>query len=273
MTDDRIRADAELDAVGSDDGVAGSPDDGPMFTGLSERVERRFFDYESAHVDRFGWVLVLAIAAVVALSLVDVDEIDSQLLTGIAATMLSFTIGITLVLALRAAGIAKRWRRVADVVVALAVMSSVIALIIEQATDAELKVWETDRPSPLWVLIAVVAPLAIIRRLVMHRRVTAATMAGAIAAYLLVAIAFCYVYLYIDGVTDHTFFVQTNQDSSTDFMYFSLVTVTTVGYGDLSPGDDLPRLLATSEAVIGQVYLVTFVAMLVGLLIQQRDAK
>lgn len=97
-------------------------------------------------------------------------------------------------------------------------------------------------------------------------------MAGAIAAYLLVAIAYCYVYLYIDGVTDHSFFVQTNQESSTDFMYFSLVTVTTVGYGDLSPGDDLPRLLATSEWVIGQVYLVTFVAMLVGLMIQQRDA-
>lgn len=246
---------------------------GPMLGGLSHRVNARFFDDGSPHLDRFGWVLVLAIAAVVALSLLDVDEIDSQLGSGVAATTLSFTIGITLVLALRASGIAKRLRRIADVVVVLAVTSSVIALVLEQATDAELSdAWETDRPSPLWVIIAVTAPLAIIRRLVMHRRVTAATMSGAIAAYLMVAIAYCYVYLYIDGVTDHTFFVQTDQDSSTDFMYFSLVTVTTVGYGDLSPGDDLPRLLATSEAVLGQVYLVTFVAMLVGLLIQQRDS-
>lgn len=261
------------DEARSDSGASLDADDGPMFVGLSHRADARFFEYDSPHLDRFGWVLVLSVAAVVALSLIDVDEIDSQLWSGVAATLLSFTIGFTLVLALRASGIAKRWRRVADVVVVLAVASSVLALIVEQATDVELNdAWETDRPSPLWVIIAVTAPLAIIRRLVAHRRVTGATMAGAIAAYLLVAIAFCYVYLYIDGVTDHAFFVQTDQDSSTDFMYFSLVTVTTVGYGDLSPGDDLPRLLATSEAVIGQVYLVTFVAMLVGLMIQQRDA-
>lgn len=259
--------------AGTDAGRGRDDDDSPpMFAGLSQRVEARFFDDQSPHLDRFGWVLALAIVAVVALSLVDVDEIRSQLWRGVATTILSFTIGITLVLALRASGIARRWRRVADVVVILAVVTSIIALVIEQATDVELTNFETDRPSPLWVLIAVTAPFAIVRRLVMHRRVTAATMAGAIAAYLMVAIAFCYVYLYIDGITDHAFFVQADRESSTDFMYFSLVTVTTVGYGDLSPGDDLPRLLATSEAVIGQVYLVTFVAMLVGLLIQQRES-
>jgi voltage-gated potassium channel Kch len=48
-------------------------------------------------------------------------------------------------------------------------------------------------------------------------------------------------------------------------MYFSLTTITTVGYGDLTAQTHLGRLLANSEAVIGQVYLVTFVAMIVGL--------
>jgi hypothetical protein len=48
-------------------------------------------------------------------------------------------------------------------------------------------------------------------------------------------------------------------------MYFSLATVTTVGYGDLAPASNIARLLSTSEALVGQVYLVTFVAMLVGL--------
>jgi voltage-gated potassium channel Kch len=60
------------------------------------------------------------------------------------------------------------------------------------------------------------------------------------------------------------------EESTTSFMYFSLVTVTTLGYGDLSPVTDWARLLATTEAVIGQVYLVTVVAMLVGLFAQQR---
>ena len=48
-------------------------------------------------------------------------------------------------------------------------------------------------------------------------------------------------------------------------MYFSLTTITTVGYGDLTAQTHLGRLLANSEAVVGQVYLVTFVAMIVGL--------
>ncbi len=52
----------------------------------------------------------------------------------------------------------------------------------------------------------------------------------------------------------------------TAFMYFSLTTVTTVGYGDLAPVSDLGRLLAMVEALIGQVFLVTLVALLVGLL-------
>jgi hypothetical protein len=246
--------------------------DGRVFHGLSHRVEKRFFDDDSPHLDRFGPLLLLSVVAIVALSLIDLDAIDSAAARGIASTILSATIGITLVLGLRASGVARRWRRAADLLVALAVVTSIIVLVVEQFTDADANAWQSDRPSPLWVAVAVITPVAVVRRLVMHRRVSASTMAGAIAAYLLVAIAYSYVYLYIDGVTDHTFFVQTDQDSSTDFMYFSLVTVTTVGYGDLSPADDLPRLLATSEAVLGQVYLVTFVAMLVGLLIQQRDS-
>jgi hypothetical protein len=48
-------------------------------------------------------------------------------------------------------------------------------------------------------------------------------------------------------------------------MYFSLSTITTVGYGDLTAITPFARLVATAEAVSGQVYLVTFVAMLVGL--------
>jgi voltage-gated potassium channel Kch len=48
-------------------------------------------------------------------------------------------------------------------------------------------------------------------------------------------------------------------------MYFSLSTITTVGYGDLTAITPFARLIATAEAVSGQVYLVTFVAMLVGL--------
>ena len=55
-------------------------------------------------------------------------------------------------------------------------------------------------------------------------------------------------------------------------MYFSLATITTTGYGDFTAASELGRLLAMAEAVTGQVYLVTFVAMLVGLFAANRIA-
>ena len=113
--------------------------------------------------------------------------------------------------------------------------------------------------------------MAVVRRLLSHERVSRATLAGAIAAYLLIAIAFTYLFLYVDAVESGEFFAGKVDEPSTSFMYFSLVTLATLGYGDLSPVTDTGRLLAVGEAVLGQVYLVTFVALLVGLRIQQRD--
>jgi hypothetical protein len=143
-------------------------------------------------------------------------------------------------------------------------------LVLVSTTDVDLSVLESDRPSLLWVVIAMVTPVAVVRRLLQHRHVTAETLAGAVAAYLVVALAFCYVFHAVDGYWDGGFFGDPDV-ASHEFMYFSLVTITTLGYGDLAPAAPAGRLLAATEAVIGQVYLVTFVALLVGLMIQQRD--
>ena len=55
-----------------------------------------------------------------------------------------------------------------------------------------------------------------------------------------------------------------------DFLYFSFVTMTTVGYGDLTAAGDLGRMLAVTEALIGQLYLVTVVALVIGNIGQER---
>ena len=53
-------------------------------------------------------------------------------------------------------------------------------------------------------------------------------------------------------------------------MYFSLVTITTVGYGDFSPAGVIGRAAAGLEAIIGQVYLVVVVAYIVALFTANR---
>ena len=236
------------------------------------RFADRFFDETSQGLDRFGSLLALTVVAVISLSLIDVQSIDDSLARGVLSVVLSTTTGFTLVLGFRAAGVARRGRRIAEIVVLLAFLTSVAALFLDQADQLNTNAWRPDRPSPLWVLIAVVTPIAVVHRLIAHRTVNIKTLAGAIAAYLLIAVAYCYLYLYVDAVTDESFFATERTVGSWEFMYFSLVTITTLGYGDLAPDSSVGGLLATSEAVIGQVYLVTFVAMVVGLLIQQREA-
>jgi voltage-gated potassium channel Kch len=60
-------------------------------------------------------------------------------------------------------------------------------------------------------------------------------------------------------------------------MYYSLVTLTTLGYGDFAAATDVGRFLSTTEAVVGQIFLVTFVASLVsmhtGRLAREREAS
>ena len=226
---------------------------------------------ESRHLDRFGLILTLTIISVAALSLIDVESVDTEALRSLLSLTLSLITGVTLLLALRASGVVSRWLRVADIIVALIAVLTVVSLVIELLTDVDVATAYQDRPSLPWVLMSVVAPIAVVRRLLQHRRVTMATLAGAVAAHLLIAVAACYVFLALDTTTSSGFF-GTGRVPTHEFMYFSLVTITTLGYGDLAPVHPLGRFAATSEALIGQVYLVTFVAMVVGLLIAQRDA-
>jgi len=238
----------------------------------SGRIEGRLFDDSSSSLDRFGALLVLTITSVAALSLIDLDAFDHRLARGLTAFALALLTGVTLVLGLRAAGVTARLRRIAEIAVVLAALVSVGALIAELTVDVDLAGFHSDRPSVMWVAIAIVTPVAVVRRLLHHRSVSGQTLAGAVAAYLLIALASCYLFFLIDDIVDGGFFGDRSVPSH-EFMYFSLVTITTLGYGDLSPDERVGQLAATSEAVIGQVYLVTIVAMVVGTFIQQRSDR
>jgi Ion channel len=170
-----------------------------------------------------------------------------------------------LLVALRSAGLARRWQRPADTLILVGIAATAAIIIANgYVTDPGSG---AKTPPVLALVLSVLAPIVVVRRLLTHRRVRRSTLLGAIAVYLLIPIAFFYVFYTIDVLQPTAFFGQVEPTSS--FMYFSLTTVTTVGYGDLVAVSQPGRLMANFEAVIGQVYLVTFVGLLIGLLTQQ----
>jgi hypothetical protein len=92
--------------------------------------------------------------------------------------------------------------------------------------------------------------------------VTIHSMFGVLCLYLLIGLVFAVAYAVIQDVGTADFFT-TKHAGRDDFLYFSYATLTTVGYGDLVAATNLGRSLAITEALVGQIYLVTVVAVIV----------
>ena len=104
--------------------------------------------------------------------------------------------------------------------------------------------------------------------------VTRDLIAGAAVVYLLMALMWVFIYRVVEAAHPGSFTISTTDiHERMRFLYFSLVTITTLGYGDIVPTTSLASSLATLEAVVGQLYLVTTVAWLVGVRVTQSREK
>ena len=93
---------------------------------------------------------------------------------------------------------------------------------------------------------------------------------AAVSAYLLIGLAFASVYEALEFWQVGAFSFANPSDNDMDaLMYFSLVTLSTVGYGDVVPSIPEARILAVLEAILGQLYLAVLMARLVGLHLSQ----
>jgi hypothetical protein len=105
-------------------------------------------------------------------------------------------------------------------------------------------------------------------------KVTRDLIVGAAVVYLLMAILWTFIYRVVETVHPGSFAISaTDIHERLRFTYFSLVTITTLGYGDIAPTTGLASSLATLEAVVGQLYLVTTVAWLVGVRVSQSSER
>jgi hypothetical protein len=115
--------------------------------------------------------------------------------------------------------------------------------------------------------VAVAALGMSLRRIVRREPVTADKVCAALTAYLLIGFGFAMGFGLTNALADDPFFAQDVEAAPSDFMYFSLITLTTVGYGDMTARAEETRLMAAIEAVTGQLFLVSVVAILVGRLV------
>lgn len=208
---------------------------------------------------RYGWVLLLILCSLV-FQLAVPDQDWARVIT-IALQ------GGALVLALYASQAQPLIARLSILVVTLAVLGSAAALVGfgEFGTTAG------------WIvaaLLVALAPLVIVRGVIQGVRtegsVTISTMFGVLCIYLLLGMLFAFAYGLVGDVQSEPFFASGVDPDISDYLYFSFATMTTVGYGDLVAGTDLGRSVAITEALIGQIYLVTVVAVIVGNLSRRR---
>ena len=112
-------------------------------------------------------------------------------------------------------------------------------------------------------LLYFIAPFAIVRHIIFRRDVDRETMLGALSAYLFLGMAFGYTYRFIAAVQPGAFYGTHGDGTLADALFFSFVTLTTTGYGNLVPSGNPGQSFAVLEALIGQLFLVTMVAKLV----------
>jgi len=174
--------------------------------------------------------------------------------------------GVALLVILRSSRVHRRIVIGATIVVFVCLVSAVLSAVVSG---------DLGRGGPVLVgaMLAVLGPPAIIRRLLAHRRIDLTTVAGALCVYLLAGLFFAYLYGVIGDWLDEPFFAQDVSGSAVDYVYFSFVTLATLGYGDLTARSDLGRMLSATEAILGQLYLVSAVALLVGNLGHERAAR
>ncbi len=191
--------------------------------------------------DRFGLLLAAVLVGFVVTPLIQERRYGGAVMALQAA--------LIMVLALTASGVRRQ------LVIGGTVTVSVAALVVTSETVL------TDGPTTAWasgvvtVLLAM-TPILVLRRVLAAPKVTVSSVAGTLSAYLLVGLTFGALYRTISVISVDAF----SQELGAASNYFSFVTLTTLGFGDILPVSDLARSLVTLEAVLGQVLLVTLVA-------------
>ena len=202
-------------------------------------------------VGRYGLLLLATVASVGVQGVIEPSGVQNVVVTALA--------GGTLVLAFHAGGLAPRFTRAVAAFAAAAVVVTII-----RATAGGIG--EGAARSVNAALVALAPPavaIGLLRELRATQEVRLEAVSGVLCLYVLVGMAFGFIYGAIDNLGGDPFFASGASASVSHCLYFSLTTLATVGYGDFVARTNLGHTLSVSEALIGQIYLVTVVSLIV----------
>jgi hypothetical protein len=110
---------------------------------------------------------------------------------------------------------------------------------------------------------AVIVARGVVGGIRVERRVTLHSVMGALTVYLLAGLIFAFAYSVMGAIAGTPVLSHLGADKHAEEVYFSFITLTTVGYGDIAPIAAAARMTSVLEALFGQLYLVTIVAVIV----------
>jgi len=169
--------------------------------------------------------------------------------------------GATLLVTVLAARISKGWMIAGWLVFFLALFVAGAGAVLGDH-PLTLTTVAVSHVALLWLCAVLV-----LRRLLRHETVTVETIAGSLCVYLLIGLAFANLYVAMSAVAGGPVLTSTVQDTQPfvtgDYVYYSFISMLTVGFGDVLPVSQWAKSVTVVQAVIGQVVLLTLVARLV----------
>lgn len=193
--------------------------------------------------------------------------------TGFASVITSIFLSLLLLSGMRAISAKKLYQAG----VSMVVLSGIILTWMKQFYPA-------SRPLHIWsdlisLVFLIVLTMVVMRHVFQEGPVTVDRVRGAIAAYILVGFTWAVLYHLIEVCVPGSFRLTETAaggiyiKQQSNFTYYSFVTMTTIGYGDITPVHPMARMFAVIEGLIGQLYPATLLARLVSLQIIHRDSE
>ena len=122
----------------------------------------------------------------------------------------------------------------------------------------------------LMIVFIFITTISIVTRVVINARVKMETLRGVVCAYFMVAFGFTFVYVLIEFIYPQSFNIHSTPGAImshshylSEMMYFSFVTLLTIGYGDIIAVKDLAQTCSILEGIAGQFYIAILVSRLV----------